>query len=258
MVRLRHLPVPPTAEVCIVRAVCAARQWIGTDETQKMILQLRLPARSYHRFDVYFHTSAEQFRARLIEIRNTWQRGTPFFLPLWHENHFTVIRGDGPHVHIFDPYHGIWGRYHPPPLDTIRSVFPEAALLPTGLQRDPNDTFCVMWGVWYMSGEYHRDATIDTLFRWLAGLMRHPTLRDDFRTYMVTDLDIAKNLVQTYVRIITNITASTYITALEQTPLHLDDPDVPLFEMKRSRHLRNKIVAKALTRSQKRMRTRRH
>ena len=80
MVRLRHLPVPLTLDVLTVRAVCTARRWIGTDDTQNMILKLRLPAGSYQRFDVYFHgKSAETFRARLLDVQKTWQSGTRLF-----------------------------------------------------------------------------------------------------------------------------------------------------------------------------------
>ena len=255
MVRLRHLPVPVTSDVLTVRAVCTARQWIGTDDTQNMILKLRLPAGSYQRFDVYFHgKSSEKFRDRLLDITNTRTR---FFLPLWYQNHFTVLTGEGANVHIFDPFHGRWGRYHPPPMDTIQSVFPQATFVPLppgGLQRDPTDTFCVIWGVWFMSGAFDRNsATMHTLFRWVSNLMQHKALRADFKAYMVTDLKIKEPLARKYVEIISNITASKYNDALDRTPMHLDDPDAPLFAQTRSRRLRNAIIHKAIHRGRARL-----
>ena len=233
--------------------MCTARQWIGTDDTQNMILKLRLPAESYQRFDVYFHCkSAAKFRDQLLHIQNTWQAGTRFFLPLWYHNHFTVLTGEGANVHIFDPFHEIWGRYHPPPMDTIRSVFPQAKFVPLppgGLQRAPTDTFCVIWGVWFMSGAFDRNgATMHTLFQWVSGLMRHKALCTDFKAYMVTDLKIKEPVARQYVEIIRGITASKYNTALDRTPMHLDDPAAPLFAQTRSRGLRKAMVQKAIQR----------
>ena len=72
----------------------------------------------------------------------------------------------------------------------------------------------------HMSGEYYRDANIDTLFRWLAGP------------------DVTRRL--SLVHGDGQLGAETRSHHVH----HRIGPDTP-FKMKRSRHLRNKIVAHA-------------
>ena len=108
-----------------------------------------------------------------------------------------------------------------------------------------------------MSGAFDRNgATMHTLFKWISGLMHHKALRADFKAYMVTDIKIKEPLARQYVEIISGITASKYNAALDRTPMHLDDPDAPLFAPTRSRGIRKAIVQKAIQRSRGKKHTR--
>ena len=116
-------------------------------------------------------------------------------------------------------------RYARPPLRAIRRVFPHARFvsLRRRLQTDPTDSFCAVWGAWYLSGQFRPRATLDDLLRWWSGLFRRPPLLDDFRSYLRVNHEQSAARVQRTVRMLQGLTADAYRVEYHATP-HVD-PD---------------------------------
>jgi hypothetical protein len=161
---------------------------------------------------------------------------------------------------VFDPDAGT--RYAPPPLDVIRRVFPTAQWLSPRLQCEAVDTFCVIWGVWFMVHGWRTNPdtmTMSALIHWFTRLLdsdwgrsarasgRPPPhgeeLRADFLLYLQQYRVVPEGHAQRFADIIQRLTPDrpsqhkvgpvrepgTYITAQcrTRTEPHLEDSPGP-------------------------------
>ena len=105
-----------------------------------------------------------------------------------------------------------------PPLEAIRDVFGDGVQfvpLPRTLQTSHADSFCVVWGVWFMTGGIVTDASLANLLHWLKRLLSNPVLGMHFQRYLQEEA--CEVTATRAIAILHAIDEPTYVRAYDNT-----------------------------------------